>query len=98
LILGSLLVVLACDGSSSPVSPPTTLARPQFDFGQSQAEVLGTTNQGELVRIVGTGAVEFIGDAGSNSGLDVGWTGLAFDDAGNLFAMSRALLTPFQSL
>ncbi len=53
-------------------------------------ELLATTNQGELVEIdLAAGTATLIGDAGTFDGRQVGWTGLSFDAAGDLFAVSR---------
>jgi hypothetical protein len=56
----------------------------------SAQELLATTNQGELVEIdLAGGTATLIGDAGIFNGKDIGWTGLSFDAAGDLFAVSR---------
>ena len=53
-------------------------------------ELLATTNQGELVEIdLAAGTATLIGDAGTFNGKELGWTGLTFDAAGDLFAVSR---------
>ncbi len=60
---------------------------------QVSAQVLlATTNEGELVEIdLVAGTATLIGDAGRLDGkdADTGWTGLSFDAAGDLFAVSR---------
>ena len=56
----------------------------------SAQELLATTNQGELVEIdLAAGTATLIGDAGIFNGKDMGWTDLALDAAGNLYAVSR---------
>jgi hypothetical protein len=89
-LLTFLVVLSACDWSDSPATPPDTVQPPQLDVVLSPGDIIGTTNQGELVRIdLGTGTVTLIGDAGAFNGRELGWTGLAFDDVGNLFVSSR---------
>lgn len=60
---------------------------------QASAQVLlATTNRGELVEVdLVAGTATLVGDAGRPAGkeFDIGWTGLSFDSAGNLIAVSR---------
>ena len=54
--------------------------------------LLATTNRGALVEIdvkTDGGTARLIGDAGVFEGRDLGWTGISFDPAGNLFVTSR---------
>jgi hypothetical protein len=63
-----------------------------FGYQSSAQVLLATTNKGELVEIdLVAGTANLIGDAGLLDGkpTDTGWTGLSFDAAGNLFAVSR---------
>ena len=61
----------------------------------SAQELLATTNQGELVEIdLAGGTATLIGDAGIFNGKNMGWTGLSFDAAGDLFAVSRRVTEP----
>ena len=63
-----------------------------FGYQSSAQVLLATTNEGELVEIdLVAGTTTLIGDAGRLDGKDrdTGWTGLSFDAAGDLFAVSR---------
>lgn len=84
-----LLSFAACEPPDSPVAP-TLSGTPSFAVVHSPGDLLGSTNAGELVTIdLTTGTVALIGDAGIFAGKNLGWTGLAFDQAGNLFTTSR---------
>ncbi|MFQ5878315.1 MAG: hypothetical protein ACE5JH_11645 [Acidobacteriota bacterium] len=57
---------------------------------EERAEILATTNQGELVEIdLDFGTARLRGDAGIFNGKDLGWSGLSFDAAGRLFVTSK---------
>ena len=68
-----------------PASTP-----PAFAFTGGSGKVLASTNQGELVEIdLDLGTATLIGDAGTYSGKTLGWTDIALDSSGTLFALSR---------
>ncbi len=62
------------------------LVGPSLTHAQSSHILLGSTNRGDLVEIdLAAGTVQLIGNAPSPGG----WTDLAMDPAGNLYAVSR---------
>jgi hypothetical protein len=92
------LIVTAC--REQPTAPtldpaPDPRSRPSFAFTGGSGKLLGTTWRGELVEIdLDVGTVTWIGDAGVVGGFNLGWTDIAFDGVGDLFAISRRLSDP----
>ena len=59
---------------------------PSHSYAQTDYIIMGSTNQGELVKIdLNAGWVTLVGTAPSPGG----WSDLAMDEEGNLFAVSR---------
>jgi hypothetical protein len=83
------LIIAACvEHPTAPVSEPITLG-PSFSFTGGSGKILGSTREGELVEIdFDGGTVTLMGDAGTVSGDELGWTDVATDAAGRLFALS----------
>ena len=90
-----LLVLTAgagCNLQESPTSPASDAASsgPRYSFGGGSGTLFGSTNQGELVEIdLDLGTVTLIGDVGTYAGKTLGWTDIAQDASGALFALSR---------
>ena len=83
------LIIAACvEHPTAPVSEPITVG-PSFSFTGGSGKILGSTREGELVEIdFGAGTATLIGDAGTVGGDELGWTDIATDDTGRLFALS----------
>ena len=63
---------------------------PPTASGGGVGRVLASTNEGELVEIdLDLGIVTLIGDVGTFDGDELGWTDIAVDASGRLFALSR---------
>ena len=92
-----LALASACNLSDSPTAPGADRSplTPRFSFTGGSGTILGSTNLGELVEIdLTTGTVYLIGDGGTFDSKEVMWTDIAFDGAGNLFALSRRFMEP----
>lgn len=86
------LAATACNLAESPTTPSETPSplEPNFSFTGGAGKVLGSTNEGELVEIdLDASTVTLIGDVGTFDGDELGWTDIASDDDGRLFALSR---------
>ena len=90
-ILAVVLALGACEEQvTEPLAPFDDAATPFFNTVMVTQGLYASTNRGELVEInLAAGTATLIGDAGLFEGRELGWTDIAFDAAGNVFATSR---------
>lgn len=87
------LVAFVASCREQPTAPtsesPSSVVEPSFSFTGGSGTLLGTTDEGELVRVsLDSGTVVLIGDAGVVGGHEIPWRDLAFTDPDTLYALS----------
>jgi len=90
-IIGIVIVIVLAACADQTTEPPGPSAIALAPLSQVQStRLLASTNRGELVEIdLDAGTATLIGDAGLFEGRELGWTDIALDAAGNLFATSN---------